>query len=107
MLKTLARDQLLASYAQWLQRLEHLDLLNVASMKPVVDGRRIKDEFGYPRDGLWLKIALDRVIDWQLQYPDLQGNGEQSKTEAIAVLLPQRESVLAEEERLTSRGGRC
>ena len=46
-----------------------MDLLDVASLKPIVNGRQLCDAFG-AGNGPWVKKALDFVIEWQLRNPD-------------------------------------
>lgn len=63
------RQQLVDSYATWLSRIKELDLLDVPSLKPMVDGKQLCDVFG-AQNGPWVRKALDVVIEWQLQNPD-------------------------------------
>ncbi|KAL8990767.1 MAG: hypothetical protein Q9169_008043 [Polycauliona sp. 2 TL-2023] len=61
-------DILLEKYAQWLTALKHLDLLEAYQLKPLVDGKKLCDDF-VVEDGVWVGKALKEIIAWQLQHP--------------------------------------
>lgn len=80
----------LQAYLRWLERLKSLGLFDVASLKPIVNGKKMQEELGCSRAGPWLKVALDMVIDWQLANPNANGADETSKTKAIAHVLSRK-----------------
>ena len=93
-LMTAERGEIIERYARWLKRLESLKLLDVAAMKPIVNGNRIQEELGDLRGGPWLKTALDMVIEWQLGNPDADAADEASKARAIAEVLSRKEELM-------------
>ena len=52
----------------WLSQIESLKLLDVCSLKPLVNGTELKKALG-AEGGQWTKIATEMVIDWQLRNP--------------------------------------
>ena len=60
--------RLLSEYSTWLSRIQDLELGEVYSMKPLVDGKTLQKELGKP-PGNWLQKALDVVVRWQLRNP--------------------------------------
>lgn len=87
------RENIIKRYAWWLKCLEDLNLLDVTSMKPVVNGRRIQEALRYDRGGPWLKAALDMVIEWQLGNPHANADDEASKDQAIADVSSRKEEL--------------
>ena len=69
-LTNIGKKKLLEGYADWLSKLELINLLDVYSLKPIIDGRRIAEVFDR-KPGPWTKKALDMVIECQLRHPDV------------------------------------
>ena len=59
---------LLNGYAVWLLRLRALDLLDVSSLKPIVNGTHLSKALGI-KSGPWMREALEIAMAWQLRYP--------------------------------------
>ncbi|CAK3873400.1 CCA tRNA nucleotidyltransferase, mitochondrial [Lecanosticta acicola] len=56
-------------YTTFLDQLQALDLLEVCTLKPLLDGKALAKAIGTP-PGPWMKDALDVVMAWQLRNPD-------------------------------------
>lgn len=56
------------SWRAFFDHLEKLDLMGVASMKPLVDGRKLSQALGIKPDK-WMKPAMDVCMAWQLRNP--------------------------------------
>lgn len=63
------RQRVFEEFAMFLSRLKDLQLLDVYSLKPIVDGKQISQALS-AKTGPWLKMALDMVVEWQLRHPD-------------------------------------
>ena len=63
------RRGLLKSYAAWLAQLKSLDLLDVVSLKPLVDGKQLLEAVS-PNNGPWMQRALAIAMEWQLRNPN-------------------------------------
>lgn len=57
-----------ARYTDFLEHLKDLDLLEVCSLKPLLDGKALAKALDTP-PGPWMKDALDVVMAWQLRNP--------------------------------------
>ncbi|KAK5132287.1 hypothetical protein LTR08_009195 [Meristemomyces frigidus] len=55
-------------YTAFLNHLRDLDLLEVCSLKPLLDGKVLAKALNTP-PGIWMKEALDVVMAWQLRNP--------------------------------------
>lgn len=53
----------------WLSQVESLSLLDVYSLRPLVDGTRLQNALGV-KGGKWTGIATEIVIEWQLLNPE-------------------------------------
>ncbi|KAK2000637.1 poly A polymerase head domain-containing protein [Colletotrichum falcatum] len=67
----------LSGWQGFLDHLAHLDVMEVPSLKRLVDGRMLAKELGV-RPGKWMGQALDVCVAWQLRHP-----GETDATGAI------------------------
>ncbi|KAL9124285.1 MAG: hypothetical protein Q9217_006371 [Psora testacea] len=65
-----ARQTLVGQYADWLAVLRSLDLLDVDSLKPIVNGNQISKALGGGKQGPWMKKAMDIAMEWQLRNPE-------------------------------------
>ena len=65
-----AQQATLDAYAIWLKELQLLNLLNVDSLRPIVNGNEISKALGGGRGGPWMKKAMDIAMDWQLRNPE-------------------------------------
>lgn len=57
------------SYIEW------VDLLDVTSMKPMLDGKQLCKVLG-EKPGPWMKPALDILLQYQLRNPEETEAGE-------------------------------
>ncbi|KAL9637365.1 MAG: hypothetical protein Q9164_002230 [Protoblastenia rupestris] len=64
------QEATLDAYATWLKELQLLNLLNVDSLKPIVNGNEISKALGSGRGGPWMKKAMNIAMDWQLRNPE-------------------------------------
>lgn len=55
-------------YTAFLKHIEKSDLLEVCSLKPLLDGKALAKALSTP-PGPWMKDALDVVMAWQLRHP--------------------------------------
>ncbi|KAK5121506.1 hypothetical protein LTR85_005339 [Meristemomyces frigidus] len=75
-------------YTAFLNHLRELDLLEVNTLKPLLDGKTLAKALNTP-PGPWMKDALDIVMAWQLRHP-----GATSPDEAIAEVKAKRAGEL-------------
>lgn len=61
---------MLDGYVSWLQGLKAQDLLEVDSLKPLVNGNQLSKALE-EKPGPWMKKALEVVIEWQLRNPNI------------------------------------
>ncbi|KAK4494397.1 hypothetical protein PRZ48_014695 [Zasmidium cellare] len=57
-------------YTTFLEHIHSLSLLEVITLKPLLDGKALAKAIGTP-PGPWMKDALDVVMAWQLRNPDI------------------------------------
>ena len=62
------RLDVLQQYATWLNDIKEHDLLEVCTLKPIVNGKRLQTELNR-KPGPWLAAALDDAMKWQLRNP--------------------------------------
>jgi tRNA nucleotidyltransferase (CCA-adding enzyme) len=62
------QSQVLPSWQAFLEHLEELDLWNVTTLKPLVDGTQLATALGV-KPGRWMGKALEICLAWQLQNP--------------------------------------
>jgi len=60
---------IIRNYQAFVVRLQELDLLEVFSLKPLIDGKALTKVL-QASPGPWMKEALDVVMAWQLRNPD-------------------------------------
>lgn len=51
-----------------MSKLQSLNLLNVDTLKPLVNGKHLSQALG--PSGPWMKKALDIAMEWQLRNPE-------------------------------------
>ena len=56
-------------YRAWLLALESQSLLEVYSLKPLINGHELCKALG-EKPGPWMKLALETIVEWQLGKPD-------------------------------------
>ena len=76
---------LLGDYADWMNTLHSLDLLDVDKLAPLVKGDQLCEALGGIKSGPWLKEALEMAMDWQLRNPE-----ETDPSGAIAEVVARR-----------------
>lgn len=59
-----------SSWEEFLNHLEKLNLMEVPSTKPLVDGRTLLQALGIKKPGKWMSPALDICMAWQLRNPE-------------------------------------
>jgi tRNA nucleotidyltransferase (CCA-adding enzyme) len=64
-----------SEYHRLLQYFEQNDLLEVHSMRPIVNGGKIVKALGM-KSGPWMTKALDLLIRWQLSHPEVTDQQE-------------------------------
>ncbi|KAK4574883.1 CCA tRNA nucleotidyltransferase, mitochondrial [Recurvomyces mirabilis] len=57
-------------YTAFVQHLQNLNLLDVCTLKPLLDGKALAKALDTP-PGPWMKEALDVVMAWQLRNPSI------------------------------------
>lgn len=55
-------------YAAFIEHIRSLEILEVCTLKPLLDGKQLAKAIGTP-PGPWMKDALDVVMAWQLRNP--------------------------------------
>lgn len=87
LLTSLDVSLVLDGYATWLQALEAQDLLEVDSLKPLVNGNQLSKALE-EKPGPWMMRALEVVIEWQLRNPK-----SMDAEEAIAEVRRRKEEI--------------
>jgi len=87
LLTSLDLSQVLNGYATWLQGLKAQDLLEVDSLKPLVNGNQLSKALE-EKPGPWMTKALEVVIEWQLRTPE-----SDDAEEAIAEVRRRKEGI--------------
>ncbi|KAH3909712.1 hypothetical protein HBI56_058580 [Parastagonospora nodorum] len=64
-----SKEDILGSYAAFLNQLAKHDILDVDTFKPLLKGTDLAKALG-TKPGPWMKDALDVVMAWQLRNPD-------------------------------------
>jgi hypothetical protein len=86
-------------FGDWQKLIDHLESMNLmdaASIKPIVDGRRLQKDLN-ASPGPWMKEALDVCMAWQLRNPEMsESDPERAKCEAVEAV-----KRLVEEDELT------
>ncbi len=80
-------SQVLNGYATWLQGLKAQDLLEVDSLKSLVNGTQLSKTLK-AKPGPWMTKALEVVIEWQLRNPK-----SDDAEEAIAEVRRRKEEI--------------
>ncbi len=80
-------SQVLNGYATWLQGLKAQDLLEVDSLKSLVNGTQLSKALK-AKPGPWMTKALEVVIEWQLRNPK-----SDDAEEAIAEVRRRKEEI--------------
>jgi len=86
-LTSLDLSQVLNGYATWLQGLKAQDLLEVDSLKSLVNGTQLSKALK-AKPGPWMTKALEVVIEWQLRNPK-----SDDAEEAIAEVRRRKEEI--------------
>lgn len=60
---------IIRNYAQFVDNIQSLDLLDVCEAKTIIDGKALAGALGI-KPGPWMKDALEVVMAWQLRNPD-------------------------------------
>ena len=58
----------LQDYYRFMEHIERLDLMEVNTLRPIIDGNHLCKELNL-KPGPWMKGALDIVMAWQLRNP--------------------------------------
>ncbi|KAF2199538.1 poly A polymerase C-terminal region-like protein [Delitschia confertaspora ATCC 74209] len=66
----ISRDTTLNSYSTFLSHLTSLDILEAYNFKPLLTGKELAKALN-STPGPWMKDALDVVMAWQLQHPNI------------------------------------
>jgi hypothetical protein len=75
--------EVLGSWQLLIDHLWEMDLMDVESIKPIVDGKRLQKDLN-TGPGPWMKDALDICMAWQLRNPELTKlEPEKARSEAI------------------------
>ena len=61
---------LIEEYANWLEEVERLGLLDVDKLTPLVNGKHLATAMDGVKAGPWTKKALDIAMAWQLRHPE-------------------------------------
>ncbi|KAI9827263.1 MAG: CCA tRNA nucleotidyltransferase, mitochondrial [Thelocarpon impressellum] len=65
------RDDILKEYVLFLEHLKERDLLDVTTLRPLMDGKELSKSLDL-KPGKWMKEALEVVMAWQLRHPGSQ-----------------------------------
>ena len=61
-------------YTTFVQFVQDQDLQGAAELIPILNGKDIKKVLDAPKDGKWLKTAIDLVVEWQFANPRATAN---------------------------------
>lgn len=64
-------------YSTFLQWLDAEKMMQAASIRPILNGNEVKAALEISKAGSWLKDAIDKVVEWQFDFP--QGTAEEAK----------------------------
>jgi len=68
-ISTADNDHFLREWQMFLDHLQELDLMNVPSLKKIIDGTQLANALGV-KPGKWMAKALEVCVAWQLRHPD-------------------------------------
>ncbi|KAH8678663.1 hypothetical protein BGZ60DRAFT_525410 [Tricladium varicosporioides] len=87
----LSHADLVKNWQIFIEQLEKLDLLDIMSLKPILNGKVLSVALGV-KPGIWMKNALDVCFEWQLRNPgndDPKGAIEEVKRRKIELEIPE------------------
>ncbi|KAK6586911.1 hypothetical protein PZA11_000201 [Diplocarpon coronariae] len=79
---------IVSDWAEFITHLNRMKIMDAASVKSIIDGKQLCKELGGIKPGVWMKPALDVVMEWQLRNP-----GVEDYQEAIQGLKRRREEL--------------
>jgi hypothetical protein len=86
-------DTLFAEWQGFIDHLENMQLLDAASIKSILDGKRLQKDLN-AGPGPWMKEALDVCMAWQLRNPELaERDPEKARLEAIEEVRQRRREL--------------
>ncbi|KAK4179218.1 mitochondrial CCA tRNA nucleotidyltransferase [Triangularia setosa] len=69
--RTSTQEEVLLGWQNFLDHLVELDIMNAASLRPLIDGKYLSKELGV-KPGRWLGAALEVVLEFQLRHPEAE-----------------------------------
>lgn len=80
-------------WQKFIDHLESMDLMDAASIKPILDGKRLQKDLD-AGPGPWMKEALDVCMAWQMRNPELsESDPENARCEAVEEVRRRREEL--------------
>ncbi|KUJ07031.1 uncharacterized protein LY89DRAFT_602116 [Mollisia scopiformis] len=86
-----AYEQLFSEWQTFVDHLEAMEIMDVASEKCIIDGGKLSKALGGVKPGIWMRPALEVVIAWQLRNPgvrDPSGAIEEVKKRSEELQIP-------------------
>ncbi|CZT07407.1 related to tRNA nucleotidyltransferase [Rhynchosporium agropyri] len=62
-------EPLFREWQQFIDHLEAMDILDAPAERSIIDGKMLLKELGIVKPGVWMRPALDVVMQWQLRNP--------------------------------------
>lgn len=76
MVEALKRDSksyegLFSEWQQFIDHLEAMDIMDAPAERSIIDGKLLSKELGGAKPGVWMRPALEVVMEWQLRNPGI------------------------------------
>ncbi|KAL2070394.1 hypothetical protein VTL71DRAFT_13420 [Oculimacula yallundae] len=62
-------EALFTEWQQFIDHLENMDIMDAPAERSIIDGKMLQKELGGIKPGVWMRPALDVVMEWQLRNP--------------------------------------
>ncbi|CZR63291.1 related to tRNA nucleotidyltransferase [Phialocephala subalpina] len=88
-----AYEQLFGEWQGFIDHLESMDIMDAAAEKSIIDGTSLSKALGGIKPGVWMKPALDVVMEWQLRNPGIKdpaGAIEEVKKRSEELKIPKK-----------------
>ncbi|KAF8849141.1 poly A polymerase C-terminal region-like protein [Acephala macrosclerotiorum] len=92
-------EQLFSEWQEFIDHLESMEIMDAAAEKSIIDGTSLSKALGGIKPGVWMKPALDVVMEWQLRNPgvkDPAGAIEEVKQRSEELKIPKSSCIQTE-----------
>ena len=67
----IAYEGLFSEWQQFIDHLEAMDIMDAPAERSIIDGKLLSKELGGAKPGVWMRPALEVVMEWQLRNPGI------------------------------------